>query len=451
MITDAEAGLIDLVVVHKLDRFSRNLLTTLETLQRLDTANVGFVSISESMDFSTPIGKVILATLGAFAEYYSANLSTETRKGKTERKRQGLYNGVLPFGTVKGPDGVPVAHPDTHPGLLLAFGLAAAGKTDREVAQALNAAGYRTSGNRGANPFTKDGVRPILRNRFYLGELPDGQDGWLPGKHQPLLDPVLFDQVRLARLRHEQRPRRVPGIRSPWSLSGLATCAWCGSPFTAAGRVADGRQRAQCQGRIQGRGCTARSMRTTAIDQQLGAVLNQFALGSGTQNQLLVAWQRHRSARTDTLVEKARIERGLERARTLYLDGDLDDAEYRLRKRDLTTQLASLPNDELEEAQVGERLAAFLTNLAGAWEVATPAERNRIARELFDGVLIEEGVATAVRPRPELKAFFVAMEPITSQENDDAAPVGTGTASGDSVNVSTQRRKRRGSNPRSQP
>ncbi|MDP9354723.1 MAG: recombinase family protein, partial [Chloroflexota bacterium] len=192
MVADAEAGRLDVIVVHKLDRFSRNLLTTLETLQRLESAGVGFVSISESMDFTTPIGKVILATLAAFAQYYSDNLATEVRKGKGERKKQGLYNGVLPFGTAKGPDGVPVPHPEAHGGLVLAFELAAAGKTDREVAQALTAVGYRTTGNRGANPFTKDTVRVILQNRFYLGELPDGEGGWLPGKHAPLLDPDLF-------------------------------------------------------------------------------------------------------------------------------------------------------------------------------------------------------------------------------------------------------------------
>ena len=113
---------------------------------------------------------------------------TETKKGKTERKAQGLYNGLLPFGVTKGEDGLPVANPETHPGLLLAFTLAAAGKTDREIAHALNDAGYRTTGNRGSNPFTKDTVRPMLQNRFYLGELPDGEGGWIPGKHEPFID-----------------------------------------------------------------------------------------------------------------------------------------------------------------------------------------------------------------------------------------------------------------------
>jgi site-specific DNA recombinase len=101
MLKDAEGGLFDVIVVHKLDRFARNLRVTLETLERLDGAGVTFVSISEQMDFTTPIGKVILATLAAFAQYYSDNLSWETKKGKHERKAQGLYNGVLPFGVKK--------------------------------------------------------------------------------------------------------------------------------------------------------------------------------------------------------------------------------------------------------------------------------------------------------------------------------------------------------------
>src|SRR5918994_6781268 len=81
MIADADGGLLDVIVVHKLDRFARNLRVTLETLERLDRCRVGFVSISEQMDFTTPIGKVNLATLAAFAQYYSDNLSTETTKG----------------------------------------------------------------------------------------------------------------------------------------------------------------------------------------------------------------------------------------------------------------------------------------------------------------------------------------------------------------------------------
>lgn len=81
MITDALAGKFDVLVVHKLDRFSRNLRITLEYFDKLLKAGVAFISINEQMDFTTPSGKVHLALLGAFAQYYSDNLSQETKKG----------------------------------------------------------------------------------------------------------------------------------------------------------------------------------------------------------------------------------------------------------------------------------------------------------------------------------------------------------------------------------
>ena len=230
MLRDAERGEFDILIVHKLDRFARNLRMTLEMLDRLESARVGFVSISEQMDFTSPIGKVILATLAAFAQYYSDNLSTETKKGKAERKAQGLYNGLLPFGIKKNSDGIPVPDPETYPGLLLAYQMGAAGKSDRDVAEALNAAGYRTTGNRGRNLFTKDTVCRMLQNRFYLGELPDGGNGWIPAAHDPVLDDGLFQQAqqRRAENRKSVGPRIVPNTRRTHSLSGLALCGYCG-------------------------------------------------------------------------------------------------------------------------------------------------------------------------------------------------------------------------------
>ena len=52
MIADALAGKVDILVVHKLDRFSRNLRITLEYFEKLSNAGVAFVSINEQMDFS---------------------------------------------------------------------------------------------------------------------------------------------------------------------------------------------------------------------------------------------------------------------------------------------------------------------------------------------------------------------------------------------------------------
>ena len=132
MIGDALSAKFDVLVVHKLDRFSRNLRITLEYFEKLSKAGVAFVSMNEQMDFSQPWGKLSLAMLGAMAQFYSDNLSQETRKGKRERKAQGLYNGLLPFGAKKrnrkSKKSLPVPAPETYPGLVMAFELARQGR-----------------------------------------------------------------------------------------------------------------------------------------------------------------------------------------------------------------------------------------------------------------------------------------------------------------------------------
>jgi len=68
MIADAEAGLIDVVLLHKIDRFARSMLVALQTFKRLEAVGVSFVSISEKMDFSTPMWLAMLANILSVSE-----------------------------------------------------------------------------------------------------------------------------------------------------------------------------------------------------------------------------------------------------------------------------------------------------------------------------------------------------------------------------------------------
>jgi DNA invertase Pin-like site-specific DNA recombinase len=388
MLEDAETGRFDVLVVHKLDRFARNLRLTLDTLDRLERAGVGFVSISEHMDFSTPMGRVVLSTMGSLAQFYSDNLSAETKKGKRERKAQGLYNGVLSFGAMKGDDGIPVTDPATHPGLVLAFTLAAGGMTDREVARALNDAGYRTTGKRGANPFTKDTVRPMLQNRFYLGELPDGDGGWLPAKHAPLIDPAIFQAARTARERNTRKPRRVSQVRTPWSLSGVGVCV-CGASVIATGRptargVASRPRTLRCAGRTQGSGCDAPSFAEDVLNEQVATdILAKFAIDAAERDRLVAAWIVQHGQTDDSKMTRARLESRLARLKEVYLLGDMESAEYQRRRAELLAEREALPAESSTDENVARTLVTFLSDLPAAWAVATADERNRLARQLF--------------------------------------------------------------------
>ena len=90
MLQDAQAGLFDVIVVHKMDRFSRSLRVAVQVFELLGKCNIGLVSVSEpNLDYSTPQGKLFMHMLWALAQFYSDNLSQETKKGKNERKLQG--------------------------------------------------------------------------------------------------------------------------------------------------------------------------------------------------------------------------------------------------------------------------------------------------------------------------------------------------------------------------
>ena len=63
MMTDARSGQFDILVCHKLDRFSRSLVDVLLTLDELQKVNISFASATELIDFTTPSGRMMLVML----------------------------------------------------------------------------------------------------------------------------------------------------------------------------------------------------------------------------------------------------------------------------------------------------------------------------------------------------------------------------------------------------
>jgi len=84
--------------VRALDRWSRNLKVTIESISKLTQQNVGFVSITEHMDWSTPQGRLGGQMVGAVAEFYSGTLGVHVEKGKSEQANKGLHLCGISFG-----------------------------------------------------------------------------------------------------------------------------------------------------------------------------------------------------------------------------------------------------------------------------------------------------------------------------------------------------------------
>ncbi len=145
MLNDADAELFDVIVVHKLDRFARNLRVTLETLDHLGRFKVSFASINENMDFSTPIGKVILATLGCVCSVLLRQLVLGDEEGQAANESgKELYNGLASVRREEEQRRNPGSQtPRLTKGSFSHIKTAADGKSDRKAAQVLNDHGYR--------------------------------------------------------------------------------------------------------------------------------------------------------------------------------------------------------------------------------------------------------------------------------------------------------------------
>jgi DNA invertase Pin-like site-specific DNA recombinase len=86
----------DTVVVWKLDRLSRSLRDLLHLMERLQNAGVGFLSLTEAVDTTSPAGRMMMQIVGAFAEFERAMLRERTRNGIEAARKEGRTGGRRP-------------------------------------------------------------------------------------------------------------------------------------------------------------------------------------------------------------------------------------------------------------------------------------------------------------------------------------------------------------------
>ena len=93
LIADAHQRRFDAVVVWRFDRFARSVSHLLRALENFNALGVGFVSLSEQIDTSTPTGKMVFTVLGAIAELERSLIAERVRAGLRNAKAKGKRLG----------------------------------------------------------------------------------------------------------------------------------------------------------------------------------------------------------------------------------------------------------------------------------------------------------------------------------------------------------------------
>jgi len=250
LLKDAKLRRFDLVIVYKIDRFSRNLKDLLNLVDELSNSGVGFKSATEPFDTTTSAGKLMFQQLGSFAEFERNRLAERVMPGMIKGVQLGNWQGARysPFGyDYNKPEKVLEVNEKQAPIVKMIFEMAIADKPVRYIREYLTKKGYR---NRNGNYFTAKLIRDILRNRVYTGKLvwnrchydktqktPKGYryikndpDKVVisQGRHQPLISDEVFERAQKAlakrRIEHKKRAGDYP-------LSAVMFCAKCNHKY----------------------------------------------------------------------------------------------------------------------------------------------------------------------------------------------------------------------------
>lgn len=223
LLEDIDAGLVDTIVVYKIDRLTRSLADFARIVDRLDKAQASFVSVTQSFNTTTSMGRLTLNVLLSFAQFEREVTGERIRDKIAASKAKGMWMGGLP----------PMGYdPPTDRAtrtlvrneaeaeqvraifdLYLELGSVSAleARLGREGVQSkvwVSAKGMRSGGVR----LSRGALFHMLRNRIYLGEIVHGESS-VAGCHRPIIEPAVFARVQ-AQIAANTRTRKERPLRS---------------------------------------------------------------------------------------------------------------------------------------------------------------------------------------------------------------------------------------------
>lgn len=359
LITDVEAGRVDMVLIYKLDRLSRSLLDFAKLIEFFEQHGVSFTSITQNFSSNTAMGRLTMHVLLSFAAFERDIIAERVRDKIAGAKRKGMFTGGTP---VLGYD----IHPETRKLVINAeeakiirfiFKRYAETGSGLTIAKELNAKGVTTKSwttkdgkTRSGRPWNGPGIYRILSNKIYLG-LTVHKDMVYPGEHEAIVSQALWDRAH-GMLSHDGRTKQRGKGKVQSLLKGLIRCGHCDSSMYGSYTKKSGKvyQYYTCVAASKNgySSCPVRSVAAGEIDE---AVMSQLRV----------------IFRTPEMI-----------AQTYFATQQLMSEEQ------ADGQIAY--DAVITEADV----AKSLQDLDGIWEELFPAEKHRIVRALVEQVTIYE-------------------------------------------------------------
>lgn len=226
MLDDMAHGLVNTVVVYKVDRLSRSILDFHNMMKYFEKYNANFVSITQSFDTSTSMGKLTLNMLLSFAQFEREVSSERVRDKIRASKAKGLWMGGAPrLGydlinkklVVNPTEAEQVRHLfEKYLELQSVNDLTEYAKQNGIFGKRWETAKQQI---RGGNPIAKMSMHRILRDKIYIGQIENKKEGtFAKGEHEPIISTELFNRVQIALANNANN--KSASTRAPNILTG---------------------------------------------------------------------------------------------------------------------------------------------------------------------------------------------------------------------------------------
>jgi DNA invertase Pin-like site-specific DNA recombinase len=227
LLADVAAGKVDVIVLYKVDRLTRSLADFARIVEVLDGAGASFVSITQSFNTTTSMGRLTLNVLLSFAQFEREVTGERIRDKIAASKAKGMWmGGVVPLGYDVKERKLVINEAEAETVRMIFSRYVALGSTGSLVEELrLNAVvtkerHFRDGRSFGGIPFERGALAHLLKNRVYVGEVAHRDHVYL-GEHQPIVDRELWERAQVLLSSNTRERRTSARATDPSLLTGL--------------------------------------------------------------------------------------------------------------------------------------------------------------------------------------------------------------------------------------
>lgn len=382
LIDDAKNHKITKCIVYKLDRLSRSQKDTLYLIEDIfNPNNVDFISINETMDTSTPLGRLMLGILSAFAQLERENIKERTRMGMLERIKEGYWmgGGRIPFGYDYDKNkGILVPNEDAKT-VQKIYELYISGKSAQAIADMLGLKYDRL-------------VMQILTRKSNIGIISyNGKE--YKGRHQAIIDENTYNQAMLCM----QKRADSKNYNSSTLLSGLIICGHCGAKMHYQSWGKTGRKKISCYSQqsskkylIKDENCTQEKLWQEDVESVVLKDLFSFTIAAHKKESSQL--------KTDVLYQlteqSENVKKQLKRLYELYssssdeiLLSTIKEYQQKLKKLQLKIEQENTKN---VISSSKKQILNQVQNLEQVWDILNFEEKRKIIKSLIKKIVITD-------------------------------------------------------------